>query len=394
MRFTVAASWLLHVSAARAQEPDVGAPEGVAEEAPAPEGVAEGAPAVADPGAAVRYVTPVGAPDLRDAVVVVRQAGGTCAGAILSDGVVVTAAHCVADGAHARVTSRDGRTYDARVTASRPTDDLALLAVDGLVGAQAIALADAAPQVGEVIEAIGHPYASRPPFGYLAGTLRWSVTRGMTSAVGPTAVQFSAPINPGNSGGPLLDEDGHLVGVVTRKAGEGIGFATRVERVAALLASPRPHGFGGGSIGTFLSSSTLWGPDAAPALGVGLEASLRDRLVWTVEAQLPMFDRWEIEDSGVQTSLPVATTLGVRQRFGQGLVAPRLDAFVGVGALESRVAQIDARPDRSMEATLLVGGRLEWGGWAVEVAALPLATEREVPVRVNVRARLPGKMTF
>ena len=30
-------------------------------------------------------------------------------------------------------------------------------------------------------------------------------------------IQFTAPIQPGNSGGPLLDQSGHVVGIVTSK---------------------------------------------------------------------------------------------------------------------------------------------------------------------------------
>ena len=29
--------------------------------------------------------------------------------------------------------------------------------------------------------------------------------------------QISAPVNPGNSGGPLIDDSGHIVGIVTSK---------------------------------------------------------------------------------------------------------------------------------------------------------------------------------
>src|SRR5205085_1920920 len=50
-----------------------------------------------------------------------------------------------------------------------------------------------------------------------------SVTEGIVSAVGrdlndgfgPVWIQHQSTINPGNSGGPLLDMDGHVVGVNT-----------------------------------------------------------------------------------------------------------------------------------------------------------------------------------
>lgn len=39
-------------------------------------------------------------------------------------------------------------------------------------------------------------------------------------------IRFSAAVNPGNSGGPLLDEDGNIIGIVTRKnENENLNFA-------------------------------------------------------------------------------------------------------------------------------------------------------------------------
>ena len=65
-----------------------------------------------------------------------------------------------------------------------------------------------------------------------------SVSMGVVSAVSRQIkpegsmvyIQTDAPINPGNSGGPLVDTDGHVVGIdtliFTQSGGsEGIGFA-------------------------------------------------------------------------------------------------------------------------------------------------------------------------
>jgi S1-C subfamily serine protease len=59
-----------------------------------------------------------------------------------------------------------------------------------------------------------------PPWGLLAASP--NVTTGTVSALaGPgndsRLLQISAPVQPGNSGGPLLDEGGHVIGVVVSK---------------------------------------------------------------------------------------------------------------------------------------------------------------------------------
>jgi serine protease Do len=103
--------------------------------------------------------------------------------------------------------------------------DLALLQIEGLDRPLAtIQFADAGQVVvGEQVYAIGHPEQ---------GGL-WSLTTGVISAyradyggvAGKNLFQTDASINRGNSGGPLLDEDGHMVGInslIARKAADGL----------------------------------------------------------------------------------------------------------------------------------------------------------------------------
>ena len=74
------------------------------------------------------------------------------------------------------------------------------------------------------------------------GTYSNSVTSGIVSAKGRSItadgnadlnnlIQTDAAINPGNSGGPLLDADGHVVGINTAIAADsnGIGFAIPID---------------------------------------------------------------------------------------------------------------------------------------------------------------------
>src|SRR5690606_41030982 len=112
---------------------------------------------------------------------------------------------------------------------------------------------------------------------------RWSVTRGVVSGVGPRAVQFDAPVNPGNSGGPVVDDEGRLVAVVSRKArdGEGLGFGARPEHLTALRDRP-PRGMSpfGGTVSLLLAGGMLEDRGGAASVGPRLEIALRDRVVF------------------------------------------------------------------------------------------------------------------
>jgi S1-C subfamily serine protease len=54
-----------------------------------------------------------------------------------------------------------------------------------------------------------------------------------------TAYQISIPVNPGNSGGPLLDDRGHLIGIIKGKsvAEDGATFAVKSKHLIQLIRS-------------------------------------------------------------------------------------------------------------------------------------------------------------
>ncbi len=173
-------------------------------------------------------------------------------GAILTNNHVVEAA---ADGGSVRVRFANGRTADATIVGRSPATDLAVLDVDGVTGLTPATFGtDASIEVGETALAIGSPLG-----------LEGSVTAGIVSALhrqvglgggqGPSgqaslddAIQTDAAINPGNSGGPLVDGNGHVIGITsaiatlgsTGQSGNiGLGFAIPVDRarqVAETLA--------------------------------------------------------------------------------------------------------------------------------------------------------------
>jgi len=153
-------------------------------------------------------------------------------GVIVSeDGYILTNHHVINMVQNIRVALYDGRIVPARIVGSDPESDLAVLKVD-LEGLSAAPLGSS-PQVrvGDVVLAIGNSLG-----------LSHTVTMGIVSATGRNDlhslpfedfIQTDAAINAGNSGGALVNAEGELIGISTRKLGsntgaQNIGFAIPV----------------------------------------------------------------------------------------------------------------------------------------------------------------------
>ena len=133
-----------------------------------------------------------------------------------SDGLILTSAHAVQGASQLRVGLSDGQGYDAVIAGVDSTHGLVLLRISGVTGLNPIALAAAAPAVGD--EAIA---LSRPASGGL------SVAVGDVSAVGVSVtsdtsagqtlqgvISIGATSQSGADGAPVLDSAGELIGVV------------------------------------------------------------------------------------------------------------------------------------------------------------------------------------
>ncbi len=168
-----------------------------------------------------------------------RVSSGT--GFVVAPDRVLTNQHVV-DGCD-RILARtpDGRwlaaTPPARVDAAL---DLALLTIPGNPGVVLSFRSSPALRRGEDVIAYGFPLA-----GLLSADPK--LTRGVVNALAgirndPNTIQISAEVQPGNSGGPLVDLQGHVVGVVVAKLDsrrvqnvDNVNFAVRGEAAQTFL---------------------------------------------------------------------------------------------------------------------------------------------------------------
>lgn len=319
---------------------------------------------------------PAHAAEPLDSVVIVESGGAFCSGAVVAGERVLTAYHCVAaSGGRARIRTRDGERLVGRVRGRDVAADLAWLDVPGL-SAPPLEIRPGAPTPGEAVRALGHPMGGDLPGGYFEGLLRWSVSEGVVSGVGRRAIQWDAPVNPGNSGGPVVDGEGRLVSVVSRRlAGDGLGFGAHPDRVTSVLAEdPRPLGPLGGTIGLGWRVWSLGTIDGGISVGPSLGVVARDRLVLEGGIALPVSPVLGAARFGASEAVVADARVGLRQRFGRGPWAVHVDVLGGVYADQRWTGEVtDGRIDvRSTTAP-------EYGG-AVAIGA------RSVGLEVGARA--------
>ena len=176
-------------------------------------------------------------------VVRIGRGGGRGCGIVVANGFVLTNAHNLRDRT-TEVTFADGRAAQASVVATDVDGDLVLVAVD-TDGAPALAWADGDPQVGTLAYAVARTAAggTRLTVGMLSsvdGAFRGPRGR----RVGGT-LEHTAPLARGSSGSPIVDDEGHLLGLNTARLGQGFYVALPADadlrtRVDALLRGESP----------------------------------------------------------------------------------------------------------------------------------------------------------
>jgi S1-C subfamily serine protease len=145
---------------------------------------------------------------------------------LTSSGEVLTNNHVIEGATRIQVTipGRAG-VFTANVVGADPTDDVALLQLQGVSGLSTVTLADSSSVgVGDAVVAIGNALGrGGPPSesgGSVSGVDRDISVRGERGGVNHLAglLQMNAPISPGDSGGALENASGDVIGMLTAAA--------------------------------------------------------------------------------------------------------------------------------------------------------------------------------
>lgn len=177
-----------------------------------------------------------------------QAGGGLGSGVLIShSGRVLTAAHVVDTADRVQVRFAGGLTVPARVVASDPLADLALLVVNQVPKDAVVAPIGDSDQVevADQVFVVGAPYGISETLsvGYVSARRRSRADDGDPTSV--ELFQTDAAIGPGNSGGPMFNLQGEVIGVVShivsRSGGsEGFGFALTSNTVKELLLDVPP----------------------------------------------------------------------------------------------------------------------------------------------------------
>lgn len=178
-----------------------------------------------------------------------KEIGGGSGFFVSKDGLIVTNKHVVDDEtAEYTIVTSTGQRLSAKVLGRDPSNDLAVLKVEGK-DFPMLEFGDSAQlKPGQPVIAIGNA------LGEFSNTVSTGVISGLSRSITAQSgggseqlmglIQTDASINPGNSGGPLLDMAGRVIGinVAIAQGAQNIGFTIPANQIRATVDSVRQNG--------------------------------------------------------------------------------------------------------------------------------------------------------
>ena len=197
---------------------------------------------------------------------------------ITPGGQVVTNNHVISGASRITVTLNGStRALAATVVGADPTDDVALLQIQGASNLPTVSFgASGKVKVGDGVVAIGNALGLQGGPTVTAGIIS-AEDRGLTAQDPSTGQQITltnmlqtdAAINPGNSGGPLVNSRGEVIGMNSDEASgtgtqtaQNIGFAIPSDKITSLLPLLRK----GGTVTPARAYLGIEGGDVTPQL--------------------------------------------------------------------------------------------------------------------------------
>jgi S1-C subfamily serine protease len=179
---------------------------------------------------------------------------GAGTGMILTpDGEVLTNNHVITGSTNISIVLvATGARYSAIVLGTVPSEDLALLQIQGATNLPTVPLGKSSTvKVGDPIVALGNAGGVGGVPHTVSGTvqgLNQTITATDLDGNHPETlsglIQIDAPLEPGDSGGPLINRSGEVVGINTaasatrrfRSVGDSVGFAIPIDKATGYVA--------------------------------------------------------------------------------------------------------------------------------------------------------------
>lgn len=159
-------------------------------------------------------------------------------------GTVVTAYHVLQNATHVDVVDSEGKQHnDITLVALDPQHDIAVLEVKGLSGKNGLQLSEKVPAVSSEVRVMGSPrglpkqiIAGRPTA--VEGTVNSTQIKGLNAkpifAESIKVIPLDITVYGGMSGAPVVNQDGHAIGILSGSYDEGRGIAWGIPSVYVL----------------------------------------------------------------------------------------------------------------------------------------------------------------